>query len=362
MNNYDALLGEVYQHTHDPSEIVPAAPSGGLSEAEVTALIVAALEDYLLLTGGTLTGQTIFDPTGTTTASIFRAGSTGSADIIKIQDHDGANDLAVIKSTGAGLFSNGDSNTAGIGFKNHPKMGFSVTNGQWFGGYFNDGSQMMYSDVTYTALFPYRLMLGASQKNALQDNGTELQIGAGWSTVRFNAKIFGIVQPGTGGLADMALFFRDTGTVASGFGGYFHGGGNMSDNGNFHEYWRDEFFLTSGITVATKTTARVYKLTDYSGEREYYRVDADGTQILMGWFGVTPVARQTELTDELTTVTFTAPGTPDYAIQDLTNAGGFGFVTKDEGNTVLSVIANLQTRINELETKLTAYGLLIDAD
>jgi len=36
----------------------------------------------------------------------------------------------------------------------------------------------------------------------------------------------------------------------------------------------------------------------------------------------------------------------------------FGFATKDEGNTVLKVIANLQTRINELETKLTAYGLL----
>lgn len=86
----------------------------------------------------------------------------------------------------------------------------------------------------------------------------------------------------------------------------------------------------------------------------------DGTNI--GFFGVAPTTRQTELTDELTTITFTAPGTPDYAIQDLTNAGGFGFVTKDEGNTVLSVVANLQARVNELETKLTAYGLLQDAD
>lgn len=64
------------------------------------------------------------------------------------------------------------------------------------------------------------------------------------------------------------------------------------------------------------------------------------------------------LTAALTTLTYTAPGTPDYAIQDLTNSGGYGFVTKDEGNTVLSIIANLQTRINELEARLKAHGLL----
>ena len=81
----------------------------------------------------------------------------------------------------------------------------------------------------------------------------------------------------------------------------------------------------------------------------------------LGFFAQTPVVRQTELTDELTTVTFSAPGTPDYAIQDLA-VGGYGFVTADEGQTVLSVIANMQTRINELETKLVAYGLLLDAD
>lgn len=86
----------------------------------------------------------------------------------------------------------------------------------------------------------------------------------------------------------------------------------------------------------------------------------DGTNI--GFFGVAPTTRQTELTDELTTITHTAPGTPDYAVQDLTNIAPFGFATQDEGNTVLSVIANLQVRVNELETKLTAYGLLQDLD
>ncbi len=52
-----------------------------------------------------------------------------------------------------------------------------------------------------------------------------------------------------------------------------------------------------------------------------------------------------------TTVTHTAPGTADYAIQDLTDSSPFGFATKDEGNTVLQVIANLQARVTALEVK-----------
>lgn len=62
------------------------------------------------------------------------------------------------------------------------------------------------------------------------------------------------------------------------------------------------------------------------------------------------------LTTALTTITFTAPGTPDFAIQQLTNVGGFGFVTADEGDTVLSVVANLQVRVNQLEARLQASG------
>ena len=77
-----------------------------------------------------------------------------------------------------------------------------------------------------------------------------------------------------------------------------------------------------------------------------------------GFFGTTPVTKATALTSQLTTITASAPGTPDYAIQDLTATGGYGFVTADEGQSVLKVIANLQTRVGELETKLKAYGLL----
>jgi hypothetical protein len=77
-----------------------------------------------------------------------------------------------------------------------------------------------------------------------------------------------------------------------------------------------------------------------------------------GFFGTTPVTKATAMTAQLTTITASAPGTPDYAIQDLVAATGYGFVTADEGQSVLKVIANLQTRVGELETKLKAYGLL----
>ena len=82
----------------------------------------------------------------------------------------------------------------------------------------------------------------------------------------------------------------------------------------------------------------------------------------LGFFGVAAVTKPTEITDELTTVTFSAPGTPDYAIQTLVNVGGYGFVTSDEAQTVLSVIANVQTRVNALENALVSLGLLTDAD
>ncbi len=58
------------------------------------------------------------------------------------------------------------------------------------------------------------------------------------------------------------------------------------------------------------------------------------------------------MTAQLTSITHTAPGTPDYAIQDLINSSAYGFATKDEGNSVLSVIKNLQVRLLEVEAIL----------
>ena len=78
-------------------------------------------------------------------------------------------------------------------------------------------------------------------------------------------------------------------------------------------------------------------------------------QLLEGARFVPEVAANTAA---LTTLTATAPSSADYAIQDLTDTGGFGFKTKDEGNTVLAVIINLQTRVAQLESKLATYGIL----
>jgi len=85
-------------------------------------------------------------------------------------------------------------------------------------------------------------------------------------------------------------------------------------------------------------------------------LDHDGSSI--GFFGVSPVSRQTALTSQLTTITCSDPSSPDYSIADPINNNAYGFTTADEFKTVMSVICNLQNRLLELETKLKNYGLL----
>lgn len=61
----------------------------------------------------------------------------------------------------------------------------------------------------------------------------------------------------------------------------------------------------------------------------------------------------------ITSITHTAPGTPDYTIADLISSGAgtaYGFASKDEGNSVLKVIRNLQDRLLNLEN----FGAVID--
>jgi len=79
---------------------------------------------------------------------------------------------------------------------------------------------------------------------------------------------------------------------------------------------------------------------------------------LVGFWGATPVDQPASLTAQLTTITHTEPGTPDYAIQGITNSSPFGFVSADEGNSVLKVIKNLQTRLAEVEARLEEAGLI----
>lgn len=58
------------------------------------------------------------------------------------------------------------------------------------------------------------------------------------------------------------------------------------------------------------------------------------------------------MTAQLTTITHTEPSSEDYAIQGMTSTSPFGFASADEGNSVLKVIANLQTRLAEVEAIL----------
>ena len=60
----------------------------------------------------------------------------------------------------------------------------------------------------------------------------------------------------------------------------------------------------------------------------------------------------------LTTITCSNPTSADYDITNLTQTNPYGFASADEGQTVLTVIKNLQTRLAELESKLQTMGLL----
>lgn len=95
----------------------------------------------------------------------------------------------------------------------------------------------------------------------------------------------------------------------------------------------DIFSATVGISIGSTTSEKI------------------------GLFGATPVAQQAALTAQLTSITFTAPSVADYAFQDVTNTSPYGFVDAEELRTLLSVISNLQTRVNELETGQQNLGV-----
>ena len=77
----------------------------------------------------------------------------------------------------------------------------------------------------------------------------------------------------------------------------------------------------------------------------------------IGFYGTTAVVQPTALTAASTTLT-NAGTASDFAIQAMTQTTPFGFVTQAEGETVVDVVLNNQARINEIETKLQALGLL----
>lgn len=64
------------------------------------------------------------------------------------------------------------------------------------------------------------------------------------------------------------------------------------------------------------------------------------------------------LTTGLTALTQAGTFTPDYGIQALINASAWGFATQDEAETFVSVLLNVQTRLDELEARLQGNSIL----
>lgn len=135
--------------------------------------------------------------------------------------------------------------------------------------------------------------------------------------------------------------------------------------------------LAAAWSVKEGSTNYIVIITTDASERVSFGVDlamAEGVDINTGtttgtkicttasqkiaFYNATPVVQPAALTAQLTSITHTEPGTPDYAIQNLTQTTPFGFVTADEGNSVLKVISNLQTRVAEVEARLEALGLV----
>jgi len=123
--------------------------------------------------------------------------------------------------------------------------------------------------------------------------------------------------------------------------------------------------LSTDITDLTSSISSNAVVTDIKTKTDFITITVPinlnqvPSSAAVGWKTlIEGLAEQSAMTAQLTNITHTAPSSADYAIQALTNSGGFGFVTADEGHTVLSVIANLQTRVAQLETKLQANNLI----
>lgn len=123
----------------------------------------------------------------------------------------------------------------------------------------------------------------------------------------------------------------------------------------------------SGILLAYGTTVPADASTGYATGCLFIHTDGgentavyvnDGSKTSSDFNAMSTTGPGAALTAQLTTITHTAAGTPDYALQNLVQNTGFGFATADEGNTCLAVIANLQTRLAEVEARLEGAGIV----
>lgn len=103
--------------------------------------------------------------------------------------------------------------------------------------------------------------------------------------------------------------------------------------------------LVSVVEAADDIQALVDGTTDVSV--------GDVLEVTNGSFNLT---KRAALTTTSTTLTFAYAGTPDYAIANAVasnTAAGFAFASNDEFGGTLTVLKNVQARVDELESRLT---------
>lgn len=127
----------------------------------------------------------------------------------------------------------------------------------------------------------------------------------------------------------------------------------------------DETNTVTAITIADTTGLMTFE-TDvtFADAQNITFNSTTGTQIgtatteKLAFYGDTPIVQPTALTTALTTITFVDENTPDFALSSLTTTSPAGFATLDEAQGFVEAVANIQTRVNELETKLQSLGLI----
>lgn len=150
----------------------------------------------------------------------------------------------------------------------------------------------------------------------------------------------------TNALYDLATFSKNsTGAGAAGLGARINLAAKSSTTtdtlqGALSASWVD-------ATHATRKARTRIWAADSTGLREGVRIEADGTQVLLGFYGGNAVAKPTALT--ATVAAAPAGGTG-------TAAGGWD--TSGNRDLAIATINNLKTRVDQLETKLQALGLL----
>ncbi len=100
-------------------------------------------------------------------------------------------------------------------------------------------------------------------------------------------------------------------------------------------------------THATRTSRLKLSTNDYGGAREGIRIESDGAAPRIGFYGATAVVKPTALTATVSAAPAGGAGTADG-----------GWDTSTNRDLAIATINNLKTRVDQLETKLQALGLL----